>query len=25
VARDLIEQVMRVQGHWLHKDTAFGW
>lgn len=25
VARDLIEQVMRTQGHWLHKDTAFGW
>ena len=25
VARHLIEQLMRVQGHWLHKDTAFGW
>lgn len=25
VARDVIEQVMRAQGEWLHQDTAFGW
>ncbi len=25
VARDLIEQVMRVNGHWLSSAQAFGW
>jgi 3-deoxy-D-manno-octulosonate 8-phosphate phosphatase (KDO 8-P phosphatase) len=25
VARDVIEQVMRAQGQWLHDDTAYGW
>ena len=24
VARDIIEQVLRVQGNWMHQD-AFGW
>ncbi|MDE5660684.1 MAG: HAD-IIIA family hydrolase [Muribaculaceae bacterium] len=25
IARELIEQTMRAQGHWLHVDTAYGW
>lgn len=23
--RDVVEQILRVQGHWLKPDTAFGW
>lgn len=25
VARDLIEQILKAQGHWLSEDLAFGW
>ncbi len=24
-ARDVIEQVLRAQGHWMHDEKAFGW
>ena len=25
VARDIIEQVLKAQGKWMHDHTAFGW
>jgi 3-deoxy-D-manno-octulosonate 8-phosphate phosphatase (KDO 8-P phosphatase) len=25
VARDLIEQTLKAQGHWMNSDAAFGW